>query len=86
MFLIDYAWELWMYCWSTMQQMNNDPGPLFVLDIRNWIRNIEHHAPSNVNKILVGNKVDLDESKRAVQKPKGQALANEYGIKFFETV
>eukprot|EP00850_Spirogloea_muscicola_P002780 SM000011S18958 [mRNA] locus=s11:46574:48914:- [translate_table: standard] len=46
-------------------------------DIRNWIRNIEQHASDNVNKILVGNKADMDESKRA--------LADEFGIKFFET-
>lgn len=87
---------------------------LFV-DIRNWIRNIEQHASDNVNKILVGNKADMDESKRvsfflsyshislillafdnflsqtlkllqAVPTSKGQALADEYGIKFFETV
>ncbi|XP_024013482.1 ras-related protein RABE1a isoform X1 [Eutrema salsugineum] len=55
-------------------------------NIRNWIRNIEQHASDNVNKILVGNKADMDESKRAVPKSKGQALADEYGIKFFETV
>ncbi|KAI3739708.1 hypothetical protein L2E82_30119 [Cichorium intybus] len=55
-------------------------------DIRNWIRNIEQHASDNVNKILVGNKADMDESKRAVPTAKGQALADEYGIKFFETV
>ncbi|KAG5515363.1 hypothetical protein RHGRI_036417 [Rhododendron griersonianum] len=54
-------------------------------NIRNWIRNIEQHASDNVNKILVGNKADMDESKRAVPTSKGQALADEYGIKFFET-
>ncbi|KAF8395073.1 hypothetical protein HHK36_019013 [Tetracentron sinense] len=54
-------------------------------DIKNWIRNIEQHASDNVNKILVGNKADMDESKRAVPTSKGQALADEYGIKFFET-
>ncbi|XP_013714836.1 ras-related protein RABE1c isoform X5 [Brassica napus] len=56
-----------------------------IADIRNWIRNIEQHASDNVNKILVGNKADMDESNRAVPKAKGQALADEYGIKFFET-
>ena len=35
--------------------------------------------------MLVGNKCDIDESKRAVPYSKGQALANEFGIKFFET-
>ncbi|KAF4366774.1 hypothetical protein F8388_001876 [Cannabis sativa] len=54
--------------------------------IRNWIRNIEQHASDNVNKILVGNKADMDESRRDVPTAKGQALADEYGIKFFETV
>ncbi|KAI3780853.1 hypothetical protein L2E82_10846 [Cichorium intybus] len=55
-------------------------------NIRNWIRNIEQHASDNVNKILVGNKADMDESKRVVPTAKGQALADEYGIKFFETI
>ncbi|KAB1994515.1 hypothetical protein ES319_D13G104200v1 [Gossypium barbadense] len=54
-------------------------------NIRNWIRNIEQHASDNVNKVLVGNKADMDESKRAIPTSKGQALADEYGIKFFET-
>ncbi|XP_072986749.1 ras-related protein RABE1c-like [Typha latifolia] len=54
-------------------------------NIRNWIRNIEQHASDNVNKILVGNKADMDESKRAVPTSRGQMLADEYGIKFFET-
>ncbi|KAL8217030.1 hypothetical protein R6Q57_023867 [Mikania cordata] len=54
-------------------------------NIRNWIHNIEQHASDTVNKILVGNKADMDESKRAVPTSKGQALADEYGIKFFET-
>ncbi|XVF68705.1 hypothetical protein PTKIN_Ptkin11bG0022800 [Pterospermum kingtungense] len=54
-------------------------------NIRNWIRNIEQHASDNVNKILVGNKADMDESKRAVPTSRGQALADEYGMKFFET-
>ncbi|KAJ4747098.1 hypothetical protein LUZ62_052470 [Rhynchospora pubera] len=54
-------------------------------NIRNWIKNIEQHASNNVNKILVGNKADMDESKRAVPTSRGQQLADEYGIKFFET-
>ncbi|KAI3908319.1 hypothetical protein MKX01_027341 [Papaver californicum] len=54
-------------------------------NIKNWIKNIEQHASDNVNKILVGNKADMDESKRAIPTSRGQALADEYGIKFFET-
>ena len=37
-----------------------------IADIRNWIRNIEQHASDNVNKILVGNKADMDESNRVL--------------------
>ncbi|KAI3699481.1 hypothetical protein L2E82_43828 [Cichorium intybus] len=55
-------------------------------NIRNWIRNIKQHASDNVNKILIGNKADMYENKRAVPTAKGQALADEYGIKFSETV
>ncbi|CAK9151120.1 unnamed protein product [Ilex paraguariensis] len=55
-------------------------------NIRNWIRNIKQHASNNVNKILVSNKDDMDESKRVVPTSRGQALTDEYGIKFFETV
>ncbi|RZC77186.1 hypothetical protein C5167_001334 [Papaver somniferum] len=58
---------------------------MICLDIKNWIKNIEQHASDNVNKILVGNKADMDESKRAIPTSRGQALADEYGIKFFET-
>ncbi|KAK5835783.1 hypothetical protein PVK06_011491 [Gossypium arboreum] len=50
-----------------------------------WIRNIEQHASDNLNKILVGIKADMDESKRVVPTSKGQALADEYEVKFFET-
>lgn len=76
--------------------------------------NIEQHASDNVNKILIGNKADMDESKRVlligtcfrflaivitkitndytvfvlkvIPTSRGKALADEYGIRFFETV
>ncbi|KAI8473092.1 MAG: Rab8/RabE-family small GTPase [Monoraphidium minutum] len=54
-------------------------------NIRNWMRNIEQHASDNVNKILVGNKMDMAEERRAVPYARGKALADEYGIQFFET-
>jgi len=53
-------------------------------NIRNWIRNIEQHAADNVDKILVGNKCDM-ESEKVVETARGSALAEEYSIKFFET-
>ena len=36
-------------------------------------------------QVLVGNKCDMGESKRVVPYSKGQALADEFGIQFFET-
>mmetsp|Transcript_2473 Transcript_2473/g.7888 ORF Transcript_2473/g.7888 Transcript_2473/m.7888 type:complete len:219 (-) Transcript_2473:126-782(-) len=53
-------------------------------NIRNWIRNIEQHATENVNKMLVGNKCDMAD-KRVVEPERGQALADEFNIKFMET-
>jgi hypothetical protein len=35
--------------------------------------------------VLVGNKSDMDESKRAVAYSRGQALADEFKMQFFET-
>ncbi|KAL6776706.1 RAB8 [Auxenochlorella protothecoides x Auxenochlorella symbiontica] len=54
-------------------------------NIRNWMRNIEAHASEHVVKALVGNKSDMDESRRAVPYSRGQALADEYKLPFFET-
>jgi len=53
-------------------------------NIRNWIRNIEQHAADGVDKILVGNKCDM-EGEKVVETTRGQSLADEYGIKFYET-
>lgn len=53
-------------------------------NIRNWIRNIEQHAADNVDKILIGNKCDMV-GEKVVETIRGQQLADEYSIKFFET-
>ncbi|KAG8943660.1 GTP-binding protein [Tulasnella sp. 424] len=52
--------------------------------IRTWHSSIKTHASEGVNKILVGNKCDW-EAKRMVTREQGQELADELGIKFFET-
>ena len=54
------------------------------LSIRNWIAQIQTHADVNVNKILIGNKCDIDGG-RVVSKDEGEALAKEYNIHFDET-
>ncbi|KAF3858017.1 hypothetical protein F7725_011218, partial [Dissostichus mawsoni] len=53
-------------------------------NIKNWIRNIEEHASSDVEKMVLGNKCDIND-KRQVSKDRGEKLALEYGIKFMET-
>ncbi|KAJ1721698.1 GTP-binding protein [Coemansia erecta] len=53
-------------------------------NIENWHMNVEQHASEGVNKILIGNKCDIEE-RRAVPKEKGQALARELNIEFMET-
>uniref|UniRef100_A0A8C1J5J2 small monomeric GTPase n=1 Tax=Cyprinus carpio TaxID=7962 RepID=A0A8C1J5J2_CYPCA len=53
-------------------------------NIKNWIRNIEEHASADVEKMILGNKCDINE-KRQVSKDRGEKLALEYSIKFMET-
>ena len=68
-------------------------------NIRNWVNNIQQHASEGVNKILIGNKADFEEKRvftfsscfsvltrfQVIKKEQGQALADEFGIKFIET-
>uniref|UniRef100_A0A023FAU6 Putative rab subfamily protein of small gtpase n=3 Tax=Triatominae TaxID=70999 RepID=A0A023FAU6_TRIIF len=53
-------------------------------NIVKWLRNIDEHANEDVEKMLLGNKCDMEE-KRAVSKERGEAIAREHGIRFFET-
>ncbi|XP_015280144.1 PREDICTED: ras-related protein Rab-8A [Gekko japonicus] len=53
-------------------------------NIRNWIRNIEEHASPDVEKMILGNKCDMNH-KRQVSREQGEKLALSFGIKFVET-
>src|SRR5688500_2716362 len=53
-------------------------------NVRNWIRQIEMHANTNVEKILIGNKADLTD-KKVIETEQGMALAKEFNMGFFET-
>uniref|UniRef100_A0A0M3HR47 Ras-related protein SEC4 n=1 Tax=Ascaris lumbricoides TaxID=6252 RepID=A0A0M3HR47_ASCLU len=53
-------------------------------NIKNWIRNIEEHASSDVDRMIIGNKCDVEE-RRQVSRERGEQLAIEYGTKFLET-
>lgn len=52
--------------------------------IQNWMRNIEEHATEDVKRMIIANKADLTE-KRVISKERGQTLALEYGVPFYET-
>ena len=52
-------------------------------NLKDWLIEIEKNAPKNVNKILVGNKCDMD-NKRKITIEQGREFALEWGMKFFE--
>lgn len=49
-----------------------------------WVKNVNRHVNTGVRKVLVANKIDL-EQRRMVTTEEGQQLADELGIRFFET-
>ena len=52
-------------------------------NISNWLKQIETHASEGVAKVLVANKVDLEN--RAVTQQQGEELADKHGLNYFET-
>ncbi len=52
-------------------------------NIRNWIKQIEANAQTNVCKVLVGNKCDKPD--RTVTEEEGKKLAEDFGMILFET-
>ena len=68
-------------------------GIMLVYDITNaksfdniakWLRNIDEHANEDVERMILGNKCDMDD-KRVVTKERGEEIAREHNIKFLET-
>ena len=50
--------------------------------MENWLKQIKTHAAENVVKVLVGNKVDVED--RKVSEEEGRRLAAEFGVDYFE--
>lgn len=48
------------------------------------MKNIDDNATEGVDRILIGNKCDMEEE-RKVSYEDGKALADEFNVKFFET-
>jgi len=68
-------------------------GIMLVYDITNaksfdniakWLRNIDEHANEDVERMILGNKCDM-EDKRVISKERGDAIAREHGVRFLET-
>jgi Ras-related protein Rab-1A len=53
-------------------------------NVRQWLQEIDRYACENVNKLLVGNKCDL-QTKRAVETKAAKEYADGLGIPFLET-
>lgn len=77
----------------TANYYRNAQGIMLVYDVTNrksfeaidaWISQIDLHAGESVNKILIGNKSDI-EQQRVVRMEEGQDLAAHYNIPFYET-
>ncbi|XP_046847749.1 ras-related protein Rab-13-like isoform X2 [Xenia sp. Carnegie-2017] len=54
-------------------------------NIQKWIHYVEEHAGNEVKTVMVGNKCDIEESKREVSYREGEKLSQKYGIPFLET-
>jgi len=51
--------------------------------VRNWVRTIDEHAAKDVQKMLLGNKCDM-EAQRTVPASIGRALADDFSMAFLE--
>ncbi len=52
--------------------------------VTEWMSEVDKHASENISRILVGNKVDL-EDKREVTYQEAKELADNFNVKFIET-
>lgn len=68
-------------------------GIMLVYDITNaksfdniakWLRNIDDHANEDVERMILGNKCDMDD-KRVISVERGQSIAKEHKLRFLET-
>ena len=73
--------------------IRNAQGIILMYDITNkksfesipeWIKSIRDSKGENFPMILLGNKLDIEDI-RVISEKEGKELADEYGIKFFET-
>ena len=53
-------------------------------NVKTWMNSIYKHADPNIAKVLVGNKLDLDDQ-RIVSTHEAQKIAQDHGMEYFET-
>jgi len=53
-------------------------------NVKNWVDSIENYAKEDIQKVLIGNKIDLVDQ-RKVSNNEAQTLADEHDIPYFET-
>lgn len=61
----------------------SEAGETSFNNIRYWMNAIREHADAHCVKVLLGNKVD--KAPKAISHARGKAVADEYGVGFFET-
>ena len=52
-------------------------------NVRKWMESIVEHADKDICKVMVGNKIDLEDERRISQK-EAMELAQTYNMKYFE--
>jgi small GTP-binding protein len=60
-----------------------DPSETSFNNVRYWMENIRKHANAMVQKVLIGNKIDMKGKK--VESARGKATADEFSMRFAET-
>ena len=54
-------------------------------NVKTWLHEIDRHASENVNKLLVGNKCECDDTVRQVPTAEGKSFAESVSLNFLET-
>ena len=53
--------------------------------VKTWLHEIDRYASENVNKLLVGNKCECDDTVRQVPTAEGKSFAESVSLNFLET-
>ncbi|KAM6294219.1 ras-related protein Rab-13 [Aegotheles albertisi] len=53
-------------------------------NIQGWMKTIKENAPAGVERLLIGNKCDMEGTRR-VRREEAEKLAQQHGMRFFET-